>query len=875
MNEKISRELFSSLITKINQISNNSTPQKKIPSLKDNQKLMQLYQTYNIDSSKREIFYNIFSNIYNYNLRKNLVKIMLNIGTKFNSFSVSNTNSTSIKDATNELMNVLADVWNYYSERGEYLKNIELEEFQYASDEFIEYDKTFIETVCFVCGLINIIIFMFKKQFSVLDNLNKNLNLGNTSGNNKITSNLNNDFIRTELNILFIIDKNRIWLEHLITLLEHIFKFISNNNNFYRLFNMKLEKHKRKEREGCMTKEEIIQEINRYINYLIEDNNVLRIIFTLVGKYNALNNKNILTSSIIPIKDINNLIQRFFNIYIIFLMNKNYIGEYLTDEQLYCLGINIIECLLNSKYKDQNYCIDFVCFFYSMEYFLEEIFDEINVKIINGITEINTFIKAGYFNIKMPNLNLLQKFENSLRDYLLFTLVSSYNKDSLCDLYPSYVKHRQIFITFGLLRSYLIVCKSITKSINYFKFIENNKGNNINMAEKKKQIIIGNIFDDLLNELRKYNLVLPVRMFLYKNYVLQSFLVVMHKFVKLFDIYILNANSDKFIFYNNINIIKEMSETVNYLFFLLGNDILKCLKFPSDYKKNNIDMNKNIITPSLIPFLRIYDESNVMDFITIIQEKVPNTTKAYAQSKKLKYEMPPMNSSILNKMSTAFKNKQNINFFGNSSIFNSNQKPKNNFKSGIFNVDNNINMDIDSEDDNMEIDNNNNKNINKNGYTIIPSNIFKSNIIHSEFKKRNSLILNEYLYRYDITDYINTIKKELLSSLKEIGFDYKNENGKHYIYIIQEEIVNPNICQVIYFTGGKIKGISLNNLNMYNLLKIAPLNRETNEQLYSKFLDGIDESNRGRNIKNSLKYYDIKYNLDYFNFIEKSKKFIC
>ena len=871
MNEKISRELFSPLVSKLNQIPNYSTPHKKTPVLKDNQKLIQLYHLYNIDSSQREIFFQIFSNIYDYNLRKNLVKIMINIGTKFNSFSTSDINSILTKDSNDELLAFLAEAWNYFSLKNEYLKDIELEESQYASDEFIEYDKTFIETICFACGIINIIIFMFKKHFSVLDNFNKKFS---KNTNNKITFNSNKELIQTELNILFIINKNRIWFEPLITLLEQIFKFVVNNTNFYRLFTMKLEKFRKKERERMITKEEIIQNINAYINYLIEDDNVLKIIFTLVGKYNALNNINILTGSIIPIKDLNKIIQRFFNVYIVFLMNQNYIGEYTTEEQIYCLGINIIECLLNSKYKDKNYGIDFVCFFYSMEKFMDEVLDEINIKLINEINEINALLKAGCMNIKMPNINILQKYENTLKDYLLYTFISSYNKDSLCDLYQNYVKQKKIFINFGLVRAYLLMCKSINRSINFYQFRESDKVGDANILEKKKQIIIGNIFYDLLNELSKYQFVFPIRMFLYKSYIIQSILIVLHKFIKLFDKYILNANPDKFIFYNNISLIKEMSESVNSLFFLLGNDILKILKFPFDYKNNKIDLNKQVLNPFGAPFLRIINETRIMDYITVVQEKVQNNIKNYAHSKKIKYEMPSMNSSILTKLNTPFKKKENFNIFGNSSIFNSNQKQKIFINSGIINGNYNGDMDIDSDND-LGIGNNfNNKNNNKNAYTILPSNIFKSNIIRSEVKNRNIIKLNEFLYRYDITNFIGSIPKEFFAHLKETGFEYKNENDKHYIYINQEEIVDPNICHIIYIGKEKIKGMSLSNANMYNLIKNEPLTKEVNEQLYSNFLDGIDNTNRGRNIKITLRYYDIKFHLDYFNFIEKCKKLI-
>ena len=51
-----------------------------------------------------------------------------------------------------------------------------------------------------------------------------------------------------------------------------------------------------------------------------------------------------------------------------------------------------------------------------------------------------------------------------------------------------------------------------------------------------------------------------------------------------------------------------MSESVNYSFFLLGNDILNYLKFPTDFK------NKNAELQLLYPCLRIIDELNPLEY---------------------------------------------------------------------------------------------------------------------------------------------------------------------------------------------------------------------------------------------------------------------
>ena len=875
MYEKISTELFSSIITKINQIPNYSTPYKKKPSSKQSQKLTQIYYLYSIEPSQQEIFYKIFSHIHDHSLKNNLANIMYTIGTKYNSFSVSDTNSILIKYANDELLSLFADTWNYFNRKTEYLKSIEIEENQIGSDEFLEYEASFLETICFTCGLINIVIFMFKKQFSVLDNFNKKLNISKLKESvNKVNPQINKETVQTEINTLFIINKNRVWLEPLITLLEQILKFFL-GCNFYKVISTKLEKYRKKEKEGRITQEDIIKNIDKYINYLIDDNNTLKKIFTLVIRYTALNNINVLTGSIIQINSLNSLIQRFFNIYIIFLMNQNMVGVYYTEEELYCLGINIIECLLNAKYKDKNYGIDFMNYFYSMQAFLEDVFDEINIKIINGINELFACIKSGSMNISMSDLNLLQKLENTLRDYLLYTLISSNNKDSLCDCYFHYLPHRQIFINFGLLRTYLLMLKNIRKNMSYDK---SNKYNN-NITEKKKEIIIGNIFDDLMNELRKYNIILPVKMFLFKSYFIQSIMAVLYKCVKLFNNYILDANTDKLIFYNNISIIKEMTDSINCTFFLLGNDILTYLKFPANYKNINNEINKQVINPVLLPSLRIFDGKNAIDFFNIIQERLPkpNCQKNKIHSQKIKNDFPLTSNSILNKMNSVFKKNEPSNSPGNLPLLNSNKKPRNTIISGIFdtNFTENLDLDLDESFDNDNYVRNSIQNDNKSGFSFIPSTIFKSNIIKSEDKRRSSTS-SDFIYRYDITSIINSIKKEIIPSLNKIGYEYKIENDIHYLYINQEEDINPNISQIICFENNKATGLfSLKNPKIYKLIKDDPLSSKLIEQLYMNYLDGIDDSNIGKAIEISLKYYDIDNKLDYFNFVEKCKKLIC
>jgi hypothetical protein len=864
MYERISTELFSNLIDKINQIPNYSTPYKENPSLKEPPSLSQLLHLYNMDSSHKEIFSKIFSHIKDYTLYMNLVNIMINIGTKYNSFSVTNNNSSLIKEANNELLSLLSSTWNYFKQKGEQLKNMNVGN---GNREFSEYESSFLETVCFSCGIINIIIFMFKKQFSILDyfnennnNINMNLNQNNF---NKINS--NKDYIQMEINMLFIIHKNRVWLEHLITLLEQIFKFII-SNNFYKFISIKLEKYKKLEKDGEMARDDIIKKINAYINYIIDDDgDVLKTIFTVVRKYNSLNNINVIIGSIIPINDINSLIQRFFNIYIIFLMNKNYVALSLNEEQIYSLSINLINCLLNSKYKDKDYGVDFIGYFYGAQSFIDEIFDEVNIKVINGINDLISYFKAGIWNDQIPNLNILQNLENTLKDYIMYSMVTCYNKDSLCDCYMNCEKQKQMYLSYGLVRAYLILCKDMNKS---FEEKANGRNKNIDI-EKRKQIIASNVFYDLLKELKKYHIILPVKMFLYKNYILQSIFVILHMIVKLFYKDILTINKDKFIFYNDISFIKDLSESINCYFFMLGNDILYYLKFPTININMEEEKNNELYTAGAVPFLRIIDESNPINYYTIKQTKIKNQTFHASRSNTIKY-FPTLNP--IDTDNNINLNKENLNIMGNSSIFNFPKNPENNISSALFN-NHHIHMNdntIDNENDNNPIYNN----LNKAGYCIMPTNTFQSNIFRTEIKRKKFPLVSEYLYRYDITDIVDNFKKEQILSLSKLGFEYKFENNHHYLFLNTDENNSVNLSQIIYLGKKEVSVLSLNNSSLYNSLKNEPFSSQIIEQLYVNLLEGFDESNKGKNSENSLKFYDVSFNMDYFSFVEKCKEFI-
>ena len=156
--------------------------------------------------------------------------------------------------------------------------------------------------------------------------------------------------------------------------------------------------------------------------------------------------------------------------------------------------------------------------------------------------------------------------------------------------------------------------------------------------------------------------------------------------VKLFHKDILAMNNDKSTFYNNLGFIKELSESINSLFFLLGNDILYYLKYPIKINNNieNNNNNDNIYIPGTFPYLRIIDESNPINYNNIMQTKIINPTfrtSRTSRSNTIKLFPSLNNNPIFNLNVNINKENTNSNIIGGSSLFNFSKNSESNISS--------------------------------------------------------------------------------------------------------------------------------------------------------------------------------------------------
>lgn len=823
MLDQISSEFFSSLIHKMNQTPNVNTPSSYSS---DPQIISSFLTIFNIDSSNKSSLSKLFKNL-NSSIKDILYRITVLIYTKFSTFNLKNENTLN-SPAVQQLINLCSSALDYFKKKMDTYSNYEsLRDVLDLGNVSNPLENFLKELISFNCGLVNIMIQMFKRHFSLLENISKeslNENLNKVSINGfENSNNFCKDIISKEVNMLFIISKSRNWLEPLIGLLEQVFKIILNNNF---LVGQKIEKIKKLEKENRISKSEIKQRFSKYFN-VIDDKNIMKSVFTVVKKYYSVNNLNDIFGNSIRIGELNDLIQKLFNIYIVVLMNMENICKDYTDEEIYCLANNVLACLTNAKFIDANYGVDFSNYFYTSHTFIEEVFDLICKKLINSYSEIVSNLRTGFFNYQGVNLNLLQCLENTLKDYIAYVLIASYNKDSLCDSFINCENNKKITFTYGLLRSFLIISR----------FLQN---------IHQKDILINQIFNGLLQEAGKNRIIFPIKFFVHKNYLLTGILIILHNFVRSFSQEIISSyENNRAELYERLSIIKEFTSSLNCLFFLLSSDILLELKIPFSLPLQDSES---------FPIIRLIDESDPMNYSTFFQNKI---SKPLLKTDKLKpanyskmFSNPNPNSDAMD----ICEDKENSALFSNSNE----SSPGNR---------------IERED--MHIATNSQsffQRNNKSPASILTSGNIHSSIFQTEVKKKTKMNNEEFLYRYDITSVVNKFQLYQLYYLNKIGYEVKNENNKTFIYINDPDKINVN--QVIYLTDKEAVSISICNTNMFKMLKKDPFNKQIIEQLYVCFLDGVERTNKGKNCEANLKYYDIKYEMNYFQFVEKCKEFL-
>ena len=443
-----------------------------------------------------------------------------------------------------------------------------------------------------------ILVFMFNKYKMIVNNTFEGYNIKGIN-----MKSLKTNLIREELFFLIILQQNLYWMNIIIEGLLTIFQKLK-NNKFRMLINTDMEFNN-------------LDDIFKVYCFECFLN-----LFNIVKKYSSIKLNDgatrfydvLFNANLIPKDSINNSDNIFLPLNmslidsIIFKLFECFIYEFLYDidslwkyfdslklkensdrdnyEILYGFGIYLCEFIkLITFIRNENISkVDFFNFYLFSYKLLTNFFSNLNIYLYDIYIKLSNEINS-HHKIIQPDLNLnyLQNLSNSLKDMLFNFMISSYNNDTLKEIYS----FNEI-----LMNSIISHC-FIKLIISIYSLLVNREPKNI----------LSEVLSIFLDNINKYKIILPLKSHFYKELMTHNYLLLLDEF--------LITNENKLIFYfQEMLEYKEFNPKINSLINKF-NEVLSCLF--NHYNPVNFLYSNHImfiINQILSKSGNIYPESN-------------------------------------------------------------------------------------------------------------------------------------------------------------------------------------------------------------------------------------------------------------------------
>ena len=613
--------------------------------------------------------------------------------------------------------------------------------------------------------------------------------------------------VRAELFFLIILQQNLYWMNIIIDGLLTIFQNLKNNkfitlvnsdkefNNlddnfknycfdcFLNLFNISKKYSSIKLNDGSTRFYDILFNTNLIakdsinncnnaflpLNISIIDNNIFKLFECFIYEF---------------LCDIDTLLKYFDS----FTLNKNNNCEYYGV--LYGFGVYLCEFIkLIIFERNENISkVDFFNYYLFSYKLLTDYFSNLNIYLYETYTKLSNSIKSYPIIIKPDiNLNYLQNLSNSIKDMLFNFMVSSYNNDTLKEIY-----------SFNEILMNSIVSHCFTKTIiSIYSLLVSGEYKNI----------LSEILLIFLDNINKYKLILPLKSHFYKELMAHNYLLMLDEFL---------INNEKGLifgfqemirrkkFNNNINnLVNKFNEVLSCLFnhynpvnFLYSNHIM--------FQINQMLSKSGVIFPE-----SNYKTSNI--FLRYI----------YSENNSLNYKDIPI--TFLN-----LHEKFNPNFSANTE------------QNNIFENLNEISF------DNITY----NKECNNDGFGDLIGFALDDYFDKNTIKLFSDIEINDYKFQ-------------------KIGFkSYFLKNSTNYNYSI-----------ILVESENLIEKLGIDEKLKENILNIMENNKYTDKNVYKIIQEKvINPDNRNININNyfylNIQYYDLKFEMNYFEYQNKIKELL-
>ena len=636
-----------------------------------------------------------------------------------------------------------------------------------------------------------ILVFMFNKYKNIIENtfdgcVNKRINM----------KNLKSIKVREELFFLKIIEENLYWINIINSGLFTIFRNLK-NNKFRLLINVdtefnSLDGNFKNYCFNCflylfdiVKKYSSIKLNNKYTNYIFCDDS---------------NEKNII-NNIINIFDIDNSIFNLFECFVYEFLNdidsiwKYYDNINIKNKEtndnsgiLYGFGIYLCQFIKTIVFvRNENISkIDFFNFYFLSYKLMTNYFSKLNIYLYGLYTNISDIIKNNYIIVNPEiNLNYLQNLSNSLKDMLFYFMISSFNNDTLKDIY-----------SFNEILLNSIVSHCFMKTIlSIYPILA--KGFHLNLIPEILMILLDNI--------AKYKTLLPLKCHFHKELMTHNFLLILDEFL-------INNEKDLILYFKSMKIFNNSDMIINNLFNKF-NDTLSCM-----FNHYN-------------PLSFLYSNHIMFKFTEILSS---------SGIKKPGFNLHA--SNIYLRLINSDKNTLDYKDIPISQI-NINEKYNPNFS---INLKQNNNSDESNE---MNFDN-------------------------VTYNKVLTIDINNIGFTLD--EYLDKNTCELFSSISIKDYELNNVGNKSYL--IKNKKGN-DFSIILSKNNELIEKLGIDENLKENILNIMENNQYTDRITYKLIQEKVINPGN-ENIKvnayfyNNIQYYDLKFEMNYFQYQEKIKELL-
>lgn len=227
------------------------------------------------------------------------------------------------------------------------------------------------------------------------------------------------------------------------------------------------------------------------------------------------------------------------------------------------------------KFNHTKYKVDYhsyFIFYYDFNVFLCDTINAYLTKIIEtelimiknrSLNEIDTIL----------NLQIIDEYLRSLKDFIIYHMIASFNNDSLCDCFIKNEWLRNTIFSYSIINA----VRSIIVTIKEYHIKKKE------MINIENDFIIKKLFSLFSEGIIKNNVVFPIKLFIFKEMLIHNALIIFEYFTEIFNVEIYEMIRSKEI--NCDSIIKslnDISEGQNIYSFYMAQKILRYIQFNGD-----------------------------------------------------------------------------------------------------------------------------------------------------------------------------------------------------------------------------------------------------------------------------------------------------